>query len=50
MLMANLPMRLVASLVDSSTNQLESTYSRFIADYSGEVSRRGLAGLAEALS
>jgi hypothetical protein len=41
-LFAGTPTRVVAANHDTSTTQLERTYSRFIADHSDAISRRGL--------
>ena len=41
-LLANVPIRVVASTHDSSVLMIEKTYSRFISDHSDALSRRGL--------
>ena len=41
-LLANVPIRVVASTHDSSVVMIEKTYSRFITDHSDALSRRAL--------
>ena len=41
-LLANVPIRVVASTHDSSVLMIEKTYSRFITDHSDALSRRAL--------
>jgi integrase len=41
-LLANVPVRVVAANVDSSTLEIERTYSRFIGDHADEIARRAL--------
>ena len=41
-LLANVPIRVVASTHDSSVSMIEKTYSRFISDHSDALSRRTL--------
>jgi integrase len=41
-LLANVPVRVVAALHDTSVGQIESNYSHHIDEYSDEVARRGL--------
>ena len=42
MLKANVPIRLVASLHDTSTRMIEQYYSRHIVEHSDEISRQAL--------
>ena len=42
MLLQNIPIRLVASLHNTSTTMIERTYSRFITEHSDDISRRAL--------
>lgn len=42
MLLQNLPIRLVASLHNTSVAMIEKTYSRYITEYSDEISRKAL--------
>jgi integrase len=42
MLLHNLPIRIVASLHDTSVQQIEKHYSRFIAHHSDQIARRAL--------
>jgi integrase len=42
MLLANVPVRIVASKIDSSVAMVEKNYSRHIAEHSDEISRRAL--------
>jgi integrase len=49
-LLANVPVRLTASLHDTSVAQLERTYSRFIADHGGDTARRGLLAAGNVVS
>jgi integrase len=42
MLLANVPIRLVASLHNTSVNMIERTYSKYITEHSDEISRRAL--------
>jgi len=41
-LLAGVPLRVTAVTHNTSANQIEATYSRFIADHADEVARRGL--------
>ena len=41
-LLANVPIRLVAALHDTSVGQIESNYSKFISEHSDALSRRAL--------
>jgi hypothetical protein len=42
MLLQNIPMRLVASLHNTSVAMIERHYSRYIVEYSDEISRKAL--------
>lgn len=42
LLLANVPVRVVASLHDTSVAQIEKTYSRYISDHSDALVRRAL--------
>jgi integrase len=42
MLLQNVPIRLVASLHNTSVGMIEKTYSKFITDHSDEISRKAL--------
>ena len=42
MLLQNIPIRLVASLHNTSTTMIERTYSRFITEHTDDISRRAL--------
>ena len=42
MLMENVPIRLVASLHNTSTKMIERHYSKFITEHSDDISRRAL--------
>ena len=42
MLLRNIPIRLVASLHNTSTAMIERTYSRYITEHSDDISRRAL--------
>jgi hypothetical protein len=42
MLLQNIPIRLVASLHNTSTTMIERTYSRFITEHSDDISRGAL--------
>jgi integrase len=42
MLLANLPIRLVASLHNTSVAMIEKTYSKYITEYSDDISRKAL--------
>jgi hypothetical protein len=42
MLLANIPIRLVASLHNTSVAMIEKHYSRYIVEYSDEISRKAL--------
>jgi integrase len=44
-----MPLRVAGALFDTSSDQIERVYARHIGSYSGEIGRRGLNGLAEAL-
>jgi hypothetical protein len=45
MLLANVPVRVVSALHDTSTSQIERTYSAYITDFSDAVSRPALLDL-----
>jgi integrase len=45
-LLANTPIRVVATLHDTSIEMIERTYSKFIADHSDALSRRALLDIA----
>jgi integrase len=47
MILAGVPLRLVASILDTSTMMLEKTYSANIASHADEVARRGLIDFGE---
>ena len=42
MLLQNIPIRLVASLHNTSITMIERTYSRFITEHSDDISRKAL--------
>src|SRR6266702_2000356 len=42
MLLQNIPIRLVASLHNTSVAMIERNYSRFITEYSDDISRKAL--------
>jgi hypothetical protein len=42
MLLANVPIRLVASLHNTSVAMIERTYSRYITEHSDDISRKAL--------
>ncbi|MCK1343895.1 site-specific integrase [Bradyrhizobium sp. CW11] len=42
MLLQNIPIRLVASLHNTSVNMIERTYSKYITEHSDDISRRAL--------
>jgi integrase len=42
MLLLNIPIRIVASLHNTSVNMIERTYSKFITEHSDDISRRAL--------
>ncbi|MET3334609.1 hypothetical protein ABIF61_003133 [Bradyrhizobium japonicum] len=42
MLLQNVPIRLVASLHDTSVTMIERNYSKFITEHSDDISRRAL--------
>jgi integrase len=46
-ILAGAPLRVIAAALDTSTTQLEKTYSRFIAEHSDVVLRRGLLDAAQ---
>jgi integrase len=46
-LLANVPIRIVATLHDTSVKMIERTYSRHIASHSDEIARRALLDLAQ---
>ena len=46
-LLANTPIRIVASLHDTSVKMIERSYSRHIASHSDEIARRALLDLAQ---
>ena len=46
-LLANVPIRIVATLHDTSVKMIERTYSRHIASHSDEIARRALLATAE---
>jgi hypothetical protein len=41
-LLANMPIRLVASLHNTSVAMIEKTYSKFITEHADDISRRAL--------
>ena len=41
-LLANVPVRIVATLHDTSVGQIERNYSKYIAEHSDEIARRAL--------
>ena len=45
LLLANVPVRVVAALHDTSAQMIERTYSRYIADHSDALVRRALLQL-----
>jgi hypothetical protein len=45
-LLANVPIRIVATLHDTSVKMIERTYSRYIASHSDEIARRALLDVA----
>jgi integrase len=45
-LLANVPVRVVATLHDTSVAMIEQHYSRFIADHADEISRRGVLDIS----
>jgi integrase len=47
MLLANTPIRIVATLHDTSVKMIERTYSRFIAEHTDAVARRALLDIAQ---
>jgi integrase len=49
-LLAGVPLRVTAVVHNTSAGQIESTYSRFIADHADEVARRGLLDTASPLT
>jgi integrase len=46
-LLANVPIRIVATLHDTSVKMIERTYSRHIASYSDEIARRALLDVSQ---
>jgi hypothetical protein len=44
-LLANVPVRVVASVHDTSVTQIEAHYSKYISDHSDQLSRRALLQL-----
>ena len=42
MLLQNIPIRLVASLHNTSVAMIERTYSKFITEHSDDISRKAL--------
>ena len=42
MLLQNIPIRLVASLHNTSVNMIERTYSKYITEHSDDISRKAL--------
>jgi len=42
MLLKNVPIRLVASLHNTSVSMIERTYSKYITEHSDDISRAGL--------
>src|SRR5207244_11004133 len=46
-LIANVPIRIVATLHDTSVKMIERTYSRYIASHSDEIARRALLDVAQ---
>ena len=49
-LLANTPIRVVATLHDTSVVMIERTYSKFITDHSDGLSRRALLDTARSVS
>jgi hypothetical protein len=45
-LLANVPIRIVATLHDTSVNMIERTYSRHIAEHTDALARRALLDTA----
>ena len=41
-ILRGVPLRVIAATVDSSTGELERTYSAYVLDHADEVARRGL--------
>jgi hypothetical protein len=46
-LLANVPIRIVATLHDTSVKMIERTYSRYIASHSDEIARRALLEVSQ---
>jgi hypothetical protein len=46
-LLANVPIRIVATLHDTSVKMIERTYSHHIASYSDEIARRALLDVSQ---
>jgi protein-disulfide isomerase-like protein with CxxC motif len=46
-LLANVPIRIVATLHDTSVKMIERSYSRYIASHSDEIARRALIDLSQ---
>jgi hypothetical protein len=46
-LIANVPIRIVAALHDTSVAMIERTYSKHIAEHSDALARRGMLDLAQ---
>jgi len=46
-LLANVPIRIVATLHDTSVKMIERTYSRYIASHSDEIARRALLDVSQ---
>jgi hypothetical protein len=42
MLLANVPIRLIASLHNTGVSMIERNYSRYITEYSDDISRKAL--------
>jgi integrase len=46
-LLANVPIRVVATLHDTSTKMIEANYSRYIAEHTDEIARRALLDVSK---
>ncbi len=46
-LLANVPIRIVATLHDTSVKMIERTYSRYIAEHTDALARRALLNTAQ---
>jgi integrase len=49
-LLANTPIRVVAAIHDTSVGQIERNYSRYIAEHSDTLARRGMLDLAQPIA